>query len=172
MRSTAALTIENDRSRSIYAQGVGVQAAPSRAQRGRRQRTRERLGARLRGQPPLRTDRAAPLEALLGAAKVGRLDVVPFARFVREVESEVGTLEAWVSRAVTEEERMSGPALRRALEWLRRFGRLGVMDFADLPDDARALLVRWLALEHRWCYAAAGTDRDSFKRMAGRTGAR
>ena len=136
----------------------------------RQQRTRYRLDVAVAGRPYLDLDRKRPMEAILRTrseteARRG-LDFL-----YQKVLGEVGVLERWV-QSLNPAERSNGAAVRRALELLRGFGHLAILDYGQLPDDFRPILVQWLALEHRWCYAAAGTDRRTFKRVTGRTGAR
>lgn len=157
--------------RSIYAQ-TGPTALPSRQLRGaRRRRARERVLGEPPGRPPLRLERARAMQDILQRNRLVGPDAGPLRPLVEAVEAEVEALETWASGR-TRSEREEGPAIRAALELLRGFGRLSTLDFSTVPEEGRALLVRWLALEHRWCYAAAGTDRAAFKRTTGRTGAR
>lgn len=95
----------------------------------------------------------------------------PLAERLREVTAEVQKLEHWAEGQCPQHQR-SGATIRHALELLRHFSLLTTLDFSVLPVEVRPGLVRLLALEHRWCYAAAGTTRAAFKEQTGRTGAR
>jgi hypothetical protein len=157
--------------RSIYA-AARPGALPTRRARGeRRRRAKERVRGDLAGRPPIDLERAAPMQAILQRNRLLGPDAGPLERLVTEVSEEVKGLEAWAAKR-PRQERESGPTIRRALELLRGFGRMSALDFSSIPEEGRPLLVTWLALEHRWCYAAAGTDRAAFKRATGRTGAR
>lgn len=154
---------------SIYDRGVGP---GHRGREARRRRThwRHRLTSAL-AESGVNTDRASPLREVLRAAAEG-VDVGPqLEARLAIVRAEVETLEALVLER-SPGERKNGASIRRALELLRRFGRASCLDLSVIEEPLRPLLVTWLALEHRWCYAAAGTDRRSFKRATGRTGAR
>lgn len=70
------------------------------------------------------------------------------------------------------EARRDGSSIRKALELLRNFSRSLAQDLPVLPDETRASLLTHLKLEHRRCYAAAGTTRTDFEHATGRTGAR
>ena len=114
------------------------------------------------------------LERVLRAYREGQVDAetpCPLAQRLRVVKGEVRALEAW-ARTRRPDVQRSGATVRRALELLRHFSMMTTLDFSVLPDEVRPRLVRLLALEHRWCYAAAGTTRDAFKAETGRTGAR
>lgn len=95
------------------------------------------------------------------------LDAQSFEPLTRELEA----LERWAEQR-SEADRMDGATIRRALAYLRRLGRLSAGPLPELPPEERSRLVRLLSLEHRWCYAAAGTNRSCFERAIGRTGAR
>lgn len=116
--------------------------------------------------PPVRLDRETAIRRAVRAAGERGLD-----DFCAELREEVQNLEAWASSRAYGAQ-TDGTAIRRALELLRRFGRLSAMDFSNVPVEDRATLIRILALEHRFCYAAAGTTREAFKQATGRTGAR
>jgi hypothetical protein len=66
----------------------------------------------------------------------------------------------------------TGDTTRRALCFLRGFGRISALDFDHIPVEHRPALVHLLQLEYRWCFAAAGTTQQAFKIAIGRTGAR
>lgn len=157
---------------SIYAS-----AAPVRADREARQARRRRLEARLEprrlDRPHLHLDRLGPVEVMLRRYREGAGASCPSPLEARllELEAEVASLEAWV-RALPEAALREGAAIRRALDLLRGFGHLTTLDYSPIPVEERPALVALLALEHRWCYAAAGTEREVFKLVTGRTGAR
>lgn len=128
----------------------------------------------MRHQPTLMVDRAAPLLRILKSyqeADPALDDRTPLQNYLAVVRAEVEALEAWAeSRPKTQQK--DGGAIRQALDFLRTFGHLSTLDFSSIPEEERMDLVTLLALEHRWCYAAAGTTRDAFKGAIGRTGAR
>ncbi len=129
---------------------------------------KERRERPVHGRPATSLDRLGAARAVLRTTTAGS----SFVALGAEVERELERLEPWAAGR-SPEERASGPTIRLALELLRRYGQLLALDYGDLSDDEhRAAVVAWLALEHRWCYAAAGTDRESFKRATGRFGAR
>jgi len=84
------------------------------------------------------------------------------------LEEELSSLERDVKKDAILRRR-DGARVRAALELLRLYGRrlLG-----RLERDDEAVLFRRLQLEHRWCYAAAGTTRADFEVVTGRCGAR
>jgi hypothetical protein len=151
--------------------------AGSSARRARRLRAKARLEDAQRARPTLDADRLTPI---LGVLRVYRehigapgrdVDASPLAAFVRTLLSEVEALESW---AASRGKRIhhDGSTIRKALHFLRTFSRIMSLDFSNIPIEERDLLVALLALEHRWCYAAAGTTRNAFKIAIGRTGAR
>lgn len=161
---------------SIYGASSNPQRSSSpdtiRARRHRRS-GRLRLHARS-GRPPLVAQRSPLLGLVLRAYREGRVDdetPCPLAARLNVVEHEVEVLEAWAQTRAVDHQR-SGATVRQALELLRHFSLMTTLDFSVLPDEVRPRLVQLLALEHRWCYAAAGTTRDAFKAETGRTGAR
>jgi hypothetical protein len=160
---------------SIYAAPVRASGRKSRDARcAQQQRAEARRTAALQGGPARRLDRLGPLLALLRRYRESGPDPLPgspLATFVRELGAEVDGLEAWV-RAQPRAQQRAGAVIRQALDFLRDFGRLTVLDFSSVPEEDRPHLVTLLALEHRWCYAAAGTTREAFKLATGRTGAR
>jgi len=91
--------------------------------------------------------------------------------YIRFVEDEVMRLEQ-ATAGFSEEVQTDGETIRRALTFLRTFGRIAVQDYSLLPDATRQPLVDLLKWEYRWCFAAAGTTPQVFKREIGRTGAR
>lgn len=124
------------------------------------------------GSPELRLARLEPVMALIRVYRRGCADALaPLQILVRDTDLEVRLLEAAVARKSRHEHR-EGPAIRRALTLLKDFGRLSALDFDDIPIEGRPLLIRLLALEYRWCFAAAGTTPRAFKVAIGRTGAR
>lgn len=157
---------------SIYAEPAPAAVCRTRAARAaRRDRAELRLEKVLGDGPPRRLDRAGPLLEALRAYRAGPGAGAPLARLAAALELEVRELEAWASRRPRAAQ-TDGAVIRQALDFLRFFGRLTVIDFSGVPDEDRDHLVTILALEHRWCYAAAGTTREAFKEAAGRTGAR
>jgi hypothetical protein len=90
---------------------------------------------------------------------------------LQRLRAEVAQREA-VARRRPVHDRRSSAALRTCLLHLRAFGRLLAQDLDCVPDDHRPRLLELLQLEHRWCYAAAGTTREDFEVAKGRTGAR
>jgi hypothetical protein len=144
------------------------------AREAKRLRARARVEAAQRAAPSLRIDRLAPILAMLRAYRErdpAPDERSPLALYLTTLTHEVEELEAWADtrgrRAQSE-----GHAIRQALEFLRTFARVTSLDFSSVPVEERPSLVALLALEHRWCYAAAGTSRDVFKVAIGRTGAR
>jgi hypothetical protein len=147
------------------------------ARRARRQR---RLEAVADQRPALRTDRLTPILSILRAYREEPAAALttertamptPLACFVERVAAELEPLEAWAAKRGARAHR-DGTTIRQALALLREFGRITSLDFSSIPQEERPLLVQMLALEHRFCYAAAGTTRDAFKVEIGRTGAR
>lgn len=140
-----------------------------------RNRRRHREEARVReAVPGLQTDRIAPLCRVLRgyrALGVNRPSTSPLAAYRAEVEREVLELEAAAERRSRRDQR-SGPTIRLALLFMKGFGRMSSLDFAELPMEERSELIALLALEYRWCLAAAGTTAHAFRLAIGRTGAR
>jgi hypothetical protein len=118
-------------------------------------------------------DRLSPIHALLRVYREqrGAFAESPLAGFLKGLLAEVEALEDW-SGCRGRRQHHDGTSIRQALHFLRTFSRIMSLDFSDIPVEERDDLVRLLALEHRWCYAAAGTTRDAFKIAIGRTGAR
>jgi hypothetical protein len=115
-------------------------------------------------------ERHAVLEAWLRAAREHRLprDV---GSTLAALERNVCALEAEVALR-SEAERRAPEVLRRALTLLRDFGHLALIDLACLPPELRPAVVRLLALEHRWSFAAAGTTQRDLHEVSGRSGFR
>lgn len=115
-------------------------------------------------------ERRATLDAWLRAAREHHVprDV---GATLAALEQEVRALEADVA-ARTEQERRSPDVIRRALTLLRDFGHLALTDLAGLPPELRPAVVRLLALEHRWSFAAAGTTQHDLHEVSGRSGFR
>ena len=151
---------------SIYAHLAETKPASQATRRSRRARAEARVVTLDGPWPPVRLDREPAIRrAVQTAADLG-LDA-----FCEELTDEVTALETWAAQRSTAAQ-TCGVTVRRTLELLKRFGRLSAMDFSDVPVEDRPTLIKILALEHRWCYAAAGTTRDAFKQATGRTGAR
>lgn len=156
-----------------------AEAPPRRdrlARRGKRSREAARAEAARARQPALRTDRLAPIHELLRTyreevVRDGEIAVSPLEQLLPKLAAEVSEVEAW-AEGLGRRAHSDGAAIRRALMFLRTFGRVTTLDFSSIPVEERGRLVALLALEHRWCYAAAGTTRDAFKIAIGRTGAR
>lgn len=147
-----------------------------RARQAKRLRARARVDAAVEKRPTLRIERMPPLLALLRAYREHPGDDAPSVPspldgLIGDLRREVETLEGWAHRR-GKRAHHEGPTIRQALGFLRTFGRMMALDFSDIPLEERPQLVALLALEHRWCYAAAGTTRDAFKIAIGRTGAR
>ncbi|MEE2903074.1 MAG: hypothetical protein VYC39_12145 [Myxococcota bacterium] len=127
--------------------------------------------------PELRLDRVRRIENLLSSVmKPGRYPYENSAskgigQFVSALEAEVGFLERRTAN-LGHFVHKDGETIRRALSFLRVYGRIASLNYGDVPDEERGLLVQLLALEYRWCFAAAGTTAEIFKREIGRTGAR
>lgn len=142
------------------------------ARTAKKKRESARLTQALVVAPDLRLDRLEPVLDVLRAYRRGHIDgAAPLEALVRDVDLEVRLLEATTARRDKSEHR-AGPTIRRALTLLKTFGRLSALDFDDVPIEARPALVKLLALEYRWCFAAAGTTPRAFKIAIGRTGAR
>jgi hypothetical protein len=153
---------------------LSLNAAASR-RKLKRTRSEERAAAALLRQPELVRDRLAPMRATLRwyldpPDRPGPLGG-PLASRLSEVRAEVESLEASVA-LLPRSVHASGDAIRRALNFLRGFGRLSALDFDAVPPEDRPHLVALLALEYRWCFAAAQTTPRVFKIAIGRTGAR
>lgn len=136
-------------------------------------RTRESLRLS-EAAPDLETDRVGPLKVVLRQYRRAT-DALPAPSPLRSyrlrIEQEVSELEAFAALR-TRREQTAGPTIRLALVFLKAFGRLSSLDFSFVPIEERPELVALLALEYRWCLAAAGTTAPSFKLAIGRTGAR
>ena len=134
-----------------------------------------RLNNVMRHRPTLMVDRANPILDLLRRYQTDPgapvQHTTPLQHYLIELRAEVEALEAWAESRPRGEQRETG-SIRQALDFLRRFGHLSTLDFSSIPEEERGDLITLLALEHRWCYAAAGTTRDAFKIANGRTGAR
>ena len=143
----------------------------------RRQREAKRRAAAYVLHPKLQTDRLSQVQELIRAYR----DVEPsiehqagensLSAYVQFVETEVRELEE-VTANFAPQIHTDGDTIRRALSFLRSFGRIAGQDFSLLPDASRKPLVELLKWEYRWCFAAAGTTAQIFKREIGRTGAR
>jgi hypothetical protein len=128
----------------------------------------------MRNRPTLMIDRATPIVGLLRRYEIDPTidpQQTPLQNYLIELRAEVEALEDWAESRPRGEQR-DNPTIRQALDFLRRFGHLSTLDFSSIPEEERSDLIDLLALEHRWCYAAAGTTRDAFKIAIGRTGAR
>ena len=113
------------------------------ARNARRQREDARRAQARVEAPALRLARLEPVHALLRSYRAGASQgLEPLLELLAEVDLEVRLLEAVVARRSRADHR-AGPAIRRLL-----------------------------ALEYRWCFAAAGTTPRAFKIAIGRTGAR
>lgn len=142
------------------------------ARLARRARHERRLESSLKLQGTERTDRRGPLTEVLRAYRGrGAAGEGPLGLYLEQVRAEVEALEARTRRRGRRAHQRP-IAVRRALALLREFGHLSTLDFGDLPDVDRPRLVELLQLEYRWCFAAAGTTAEAFKRAIGRTGAR
>ena len=153
-------------SNSIYAHVAGTAPATKATRCSKRARAKARVIALDGEWPTLRLNREAAIRRAVRTAPEVGLDGL-----CAELTVEVELLEAWAARRPLREQ-TGGATIRRTLELLRRFGRLSAMDFSNVPVEDRDTLIKVLALEHRWCYAAAGTTRSAFKEATGRTGAR
>ncbi|MEO1335325.1 MAG: hypothetical protein AAFV29_06760 [Myxococcota bacterium] len=151
---------------SIYAHVSGTTPASQRTRCSRRARAQARVITFDEPWPHVRLDRETAIRRAVKSAAESGLD-----DFCERLHDEVTKLETWASKRPRRSQ-ADGVTIRRALEFLRRFGRMSAMDFSNVPVEDRSALVRILALEHRWCYAAAGTTREVFKLETGRTGAR
>ncbi len=152
-----------------------TEAAQTRHARKRRDaqraRRRQRTARAIRDRPKLCRSRLASIRKVLEAYTKGFATPRCLAAHVERVESEVEELEQW-AKMRTPETQTAGATVRQALEFLRNFGHITTLDFSPVPQEHRHCLVKLLSLEHRWCYAAAGTTRSRFKAATGRTGAR
>jgi hypothetical protein len=115
-------------------------------------------------------ERRAPLDGWLRAARERRAPTDVLST-LSALERDVQALEADVA-ARTEAERRAPEVIRRALTLLRDFGHLALTDLAGLPPELRPAVVRLLALEHRWSFAAAGTTQHDLHEVSGRSGLR
>lgn len=131
---------------------------------------RERARARLHGAWGQPDRRWVELTRCLAAANRG--DPEPLRSWVQTWRPRVRTQEQRVRDETDRTQRRCGPAVRCALELLRAYGRCLVLDLSTVADCDRPLVVEALSLEHRSCYAAAGTTRADFEAGIGRTGAR
>ena len=160
---------------SIYrSTGRSTRPASREAREARRARIEARLTNVMRHRPTLMIDRATPLMDLLRRYQTDpgmQIQNTPLQHYLIELRAEVEALEDWAESRSRGEQR-DNSTIRQALDFLRRFGHLSTLDFSVIPEEERGDLVHLLALEHRWCYAAAGTTRDAFKIAIGRTGAR
>lgn len=127
--------------------------------------------------PKLQTDRVRGAHAIFWAFREACADEFgldphdALDAHVLQVKHEVLELEVRTGQLALESQK-AGPSIRRALGFLRRFGRLAVHDHSTLPQSTRTAVIEWLKWEYRWCFAAAGTTPKVFKREIGRTGAR
>ena len=87
------------------------------------------------------------------------------------LDREVSAMEARVA-ALPRDARRDPAVIRGALELLRRYARSLAADWSWLDVDDRDVWRALLEVEHRGCYAAAGTTRADFERAVGRAGAR
>jgi hypothetical protein len=146
-----------------------------KSRQAKRLRARARVDAAVERRPTLRTDRLPPIHAILRIYREhpgdGSPDPSPLVPLIEELRVEVEALEGWADRR-GKRAHHEGATIRQALGFLRTFGRMMALDFSEIPIEERPLLVSLLAMEHRWCYAAAGTTREAFKVAIGRTGAR
>lgn len=164
---------------SIYAHLGTGSAGPSPAARQARRRRKEARLASLADRCPdlathLSTDRLSPILDVLRRCREDSRPGAEHAELERHLlglRAEVEALERWAAARGPREQR-SGPVVRQALDFLTTFGRITVLDFSSIPVEEKGRMVAILALEHRWCYAAAGTTRDALKEATGRTGAR
>jgi hypothetical protein len=144
------------------------------ARRAKKRRANARVEEAVRRCPDLRTDRLTPIRDVLRGYR-GRSDEDqtrgPLAAYVRGVEEELALLEDYVATLPRSAHR-EGATIRRALCFLKSFGRISALDFDLVPIEERPILVELLRLEYRWCFAAAGTTPRAFKIAIGRTGAR
>ena len=158
---------------SIYAAPLPSTRKSRDVRCAQQRRAEARRSTVVQAGPQRRLERLEPVVSVLrryrGCDGLGPTS--PLAGFVAELGQEVGELEAWAGAQPPRHQR-SGPVIRQALDFLRSFGRLTTLDFSTVPEEDRPHLVTLLALEHRWCYAAAGTTREAFKLATGRTGAR
>lgn len=145
------------------------------SRRAQRERERARVITAAERLGPEATDRLTPLLRMLRAYREcpkERDDTAqPITVYVQDLAREVEALEeeaAGLPRRVQSD----GSTIRQALSFLRVFGRISALDFGVVPTEERHHLVTLLALEYRWCFAAAGTTPRVFKVAIGRTGAR
>lgn len=145
------------------------------SRKAKRQRNQARVAGACELRPDLQTDRFAPFRAVMHCYRAGIIGTgdhdSPLGLYVAEVRREVEALEASTASLPRALHR-DGATIRRALCFLRTFGRLSSLDFDSIPDHERGLMITWLRLEYRWCFAAAGTTASVFKVAIGRTGAR
>ncbi|MCC7386697.1 MAG: hypothetical protein IT384_32970 [Deltaproteobacteria bacterium] len=147
------------------------------ARRARRERATARVAQAVERTPDLRIDRLTPFVEVLRQYRLLLLAGAPIptpsplVTYLAIVEGEVASLEARAS-ALPRSAHKDGATIRRALCFLRTFGRISALDFELVPTEERSFLVQLLRLEYRWCFAAAGTTMRVFKIAIGRTGAR
>ncbi|MCB9653873.1 MAG: hypothetical protein H6729_07055 [Deltaproteobacteria bacterium] len=180
-RSPAALSLDRQAPPARPPPQIQIQVETVPDRRAARTARRARQAARQeaaairhsQGAVPLRLDRLSPIVEILRRYREEPSHGEPLdmlETYTRILESEVENLESHVARAPRQQRH--GSAIRQALDFLSLFGRIASLDFGLVPVEERPHLVRLLELEHRWCYAAAGTTRAVFKRAIGRTGAR
>ena len=102
----------------------------------------------------------------------GRIGPTALRDYVDRVRSEVVELERHTLEQLPAAVHSEGATIRRALCFLRNFGRIGCLDLTAVSTGERDGIVELLRLEYRWCFAAAGTTPEAFKTAIGRTGAR
>lgn len=146
------------------------------ARQAKRKRATARVEAAVRQCPALRIDRLTPVTHVLRSYRVWPDDPAlappsPLAAYIDQVKAELADLEAWVA-SLPKPALRDGAVIRRALCFLKGFGRISALDFELVPTEERERLVELLRLEYRWCFAAAGTTPRAFKVAIGRTGAR
>jgi len=151
-------------------QAVHKLTSPNADRCARRSRVRARLAEAAHSRPELRIERGEPIREILRAYRSG-VHAAPLTRYIAELRSEIEVLEAY-ARTIPRRQQSDGPSTRRALCFLKSFGRISALDFDPIPIEERPNLVVLLALEYRWCFAAAGTTQAAFKIAIGRTGAR
>jgi hypothetical protein len=160
----------------VPAQNSAVPARSPDARCAQRARASARVAEAIRRQPTLDPDRVSPTIAVLREYRVLITEpalpaVTPLDTRIAEVEAELAALEAHVA-SLPKNLHREGATIRRALCFLKTFGRLSTLDFELIPPEERPKLVKLLRLEYRWCFAAAGTTPRAFKIAIGRTGAR
>jgi hypothetical protein len=144
------------------------------ARKLKRKRALARAADALGRRPELRQDRLGPIQDVLRWYRDPPDRSVllgPLGRRLEELRHEVEQLEAEVAR-LPHRAHLEGDAIRRALTFLRGFARVTTLDYEPVPPEERSKLIALLALEYRWCFAAAETTPRAFKIAIGRTGAR